>query len=408
MLTKIPRLGLTKGFISAIIDGIHHLFSFHQRMFQAIFTRLEKRPILSFIVVLGVLFGVIALSSTLRTPGETAAPSQPDTKSSRLFTVGQDGNFLTATAQVKKSDTIDIIALTPGIIQSVLVRPGQRVTSGQTVATLTADYASGSATLNQERAALQTDLTERNYSLERDIIELERKIAKSDSSKSDREESVAIKNLRLELERLKLGRETARIDLELARRSDAALHPKALTSGSVEHIAVRPGDLVSAGTVLMTVHATTGSSTLEAVLPKKLADALQSSDITTLQTNETPYSLPPGYIAQSENAAGLVVVTYPLPHDLSNRLAQNDFVTVSVPLVNRYRDGFLVPIDAIRSTSVATSVIVMETDHSTRSQSVTLGETIGSSVVINSGLAPGEAIVLNATVLPGEKIEPIR
>lgn len=377
-------------------------------MFQAFFARLEKRPVLSFIVVLGVLFGVIALSSTLRAPEEAAAPSKPDAKSSRLFTVGQDENFLTATAQVKKSDTIDIIALAPGIVNTLTVRPGQAVVRGQTVATLTTDYASGIAALTQERALLQTELTEKSYATEKKIIELEKKIAKADSTKTDRESEATVKQLTLDLKRLKLDRETARIDLELARRSDAALHPKALTSGSVEHIAVKPGDLVSAGTVLMTVHATTGSSTLETVLPKKIADALQNSGIATLQIDETPYALPPGYIAQSENAAGLVVVTYPLPHDLSNRLAQNDFVTVSVPLVNRYRDGFLVPIDAIRSTSVATSVVIMETDHSTHSQSVTLGETIGSSVVINSGLAPGKTIVLNATVLPGEKIEPIR
>ncbi len=377
-------------------------------MFNALLARLENRPIASFLVILAALFGVIALSSTLRAPEETTALPEQTTKSSRLFIAGMDESRMTVVAQVKKTDTIDIVALVPGIVKSVLVRPGQLVGSGQTVATLTADYASGTTTLNQERARLQTNLTEKSYTIEKEINELERRIAKSDDTKSDREEKAEINRLKLELDRLKVGRETAKIDLALALRSDAALNPKTLVRGTVEHIAVQPGELVAPGTVLMTLHASAGSSTLEAAFPKKVADALMEAGIAELVENGEAHTLSQGYRAKTETATGLVMVTYPLPDTLAESLAQHDYVSLSVPLIPRTETGFLVPVDAIRSASETNSVIVMSDDHMTRAESVTLGETISASVNVRSGLNMGDAIVLDASVLPGEKIEPIR
>lgn len=377
-------------------------------MFAALIARLEHRPVMSFLIILAALFGVIALSSTLRAPEEAAELPEQTVKSSRLFVTGTDESRMTVVAQVKKTDTVDIVALVPGIVKSVLVRPGQSVTSGQTVATLTGDYASGASALSQERAGLQANLTEKSYTLEKEINELERKIAKSDDTKSDREEKAEINRLKLELDRLKIGRETAKIDLALAQRSDAALNPKTLVRGTIEHIAVRPGELVSAGTVLMTLHASAGGSTLEAAFPKKIAETLMEAGIAELIEGGESHTLSQGYRAKTETSAGLIMVTYPLPDTLAESLAQHDYVTLSVPLVARTETGFLVPIDAIRSASEANSVILMSEDHMTRASSVTLGETIGASVNVKSGLANGDAIVLDASVLPGEKIEPIR
>jgi multidrug efflux pump subunit AcrA (membrane-fusion protein) len=377
-------------------------------MFTAFLARLEDRPVASFLAVLAALFCVIALSSALQAPGEVAELPEQTVKSSRLFVAGTDESRMTVVAQVKKTDTIDIIALAPGIVKSIAVRPGQIVGAGQTVASLTADYASGATALSQERASLQASLTEKNYTLEKEINELERKIAKGDDTKSDREEKAEINRLKLELDRLKTGRETAKIDLALALRSDAALNPRSLVRGTIEHIAVRPGELISAGTVLMTLHASAGSSTLEAAFPKKVSDALMEAGIAELILGGESHTLSQGYRAKTETAAGLVMVTYPLPETLASSLAQHEYVNLSVPLLTRTETDFLIPIDAVRSTSEENSVIVMGEDHLTRTQSVTLGETVGASVSVKSGLTAGDMIVLDASVLPGERIEPIR
>ncbi|QQR78661.1 MAG: hypothetical protein IPJ68_06360 [Candidatus Moraniibacteriota bacterium] len=68
--------------------------------------------------------------------------------------------------------------------------------------------------------------------------------------------------------------------LALAERNDAALKAeKSLISGAVEYIAVRPGELVSAGTVLMTIRSQAQATTIEATLPKATADALVDTGI---------------------------------------------------------------------------------------------------------------------------------
>ncbi|QQR78672.1 MAG: hypothetical protein IPJ68_00065 [Candidatus Moraniibacteriota bacterium] len=217
-----------------------------------------------------------------------------------------------------------------------------------------------------------------------------------------------MKNLKLELERLRLSRSSSALDLALAERNDAALKPKSLISGTVEYIAVRPGELVSAGTVLMTIRSQAQATTIEATLPKATADALVDTGIALIQTVDGSIALSQGYISRSENADGLVVATYPLPASVANTVAQNSYVTLELPLRSETERGFLIPIDAIRSAASGNSVVTMNANHQTTEINVTLGETIGASVVVKSGLEKSNALVLETSVLPDETIEPIR
>ncbi|MFA9262544.1 MAG: hypothetical protein ACEQSB_04290 [Undibacterium sp.] len=377
-------------------------------MFKALFARLENRPILSFVTVVAILFATIAFTHWLRSPKPDTALPEKTVKTSRLFLVGSDQGRVAVSAQVKKSGVTDIVAVAPGVVKSVAVRPGQAIAAGQTLATLTSDYNSGGAALAVEKARLQTDFTERTFAIDKEIIELERRIARADDTKTDREEKVSTKNLKIELERLRLSRSSAALDLALAERSDAALKPKSLTSGTVEYIAVRPGDLVSAGTVLMTVRNSTQATTIEAMVPKTTADALVDAGIALIETADGSVALSQGYLSRGENADGLVVVTYPLPASVANTVAQNSYVTLELPLRAETERGFLIPIDVIRSASKGNSVITMGAEHRTSETAITLGETIGASVLAKSGLEKGIAIVLETSVLAGETIEPIR
>lgn len=377
-------------------------------MLKALFARLEKRPTLSFILVLVILFGTIALAHTLRTKEEAITTPEKAIKTAPLFVVGKDQTETTVSAQVKKSGVTDIVALTPGIVKNISVKAGQTVGAGQAVALLTSDYGSGSAELMKEKARLNTDYTERTFALEKEIIELQKEITEEDSSKSKDEEKAALKALKLELERLRLGRSNAAIDLALAERNDAALRPKSLVTGTVEYIGVRPGDLVSAGTVLMTVRGNSMNTTLEAALPKATADTLVDSGIAILEEGTNEVVLSQGYVARSENTLGLVMATYPLPMELAKTLTHNDFVTLRLPLRGAIEGGYLIPLDAIRSAADKTSVVVMDENRVAKEVAITLGSTIGSSVIVTSGLENGAQIILNASVFAGETIEPIQ
>jgi multidrug efflux pump subunit AcrA (membrane-fusion protein) len=377
-------------------------------MLKALFVRLEKRPTVSFIIVLVILFSTVVLAHTLRTADKESELPEKAIKTADIFTVGTDQTETTVSAQVKKSGVTDIVALAPGVVKSIHVKTGQMVGVGQTLATLTNDYGSGVADLTKEKTRLSTDYTERTFELEKDIIELQKEIAEDDSSKSKDEEKAALKVLKLELERLRLGRSNAALDLAIAERGDAALRPKSLASGTVEYIGVRPGDLVSTGTVLMTIRGTAPTAILEAALPKATADALVDSGIAILEQATGETVLSQGYLARSENTLGLVMATYVLPAATADTLAHNSFVTLRLPLVGETEAGFLIPVDAIRSAADKTSVILMDENRLTKEIAVTLGATIGSSVIVADGLEKDTRLVLNASVLSGETIEPIQ
>jgi|GEM_PF-4211167 len=377
-------------------------------MFKVLFARLEKRPIISFITIVAILFATIAFAHWLRSPKADLAMPEKTVKTSPLFVVGADGSHITVSGQVKKSGVTDIVALAPGVIKSIAVIPGQSIKAGQTLAVLTTDYGSGTTDIMKQQARLQTDFTERTFSLEKEIITLEREIANDDSAKSKDEEKAALKGLKLERERLNLGRENAALSLAIAERADAALRPKSLLSGTVEYVAVRPGDLVTTGTVLMTVRGAMQGASVEVTLPKATAVVLTHSGIALLETNNGMAALSQGYVGRGEDANGLIMATYPLPMNIAETLAQNSYVTLQLPLRSETERGFLIPIDTIRSAASSTSVIVMDENRKTQEVIVTLGETLGASVLVKNGLEKGMAIVLNASVLTGELIEPIR
>ncbi len=350
---------------------------------------------MSFTIVLALLLSLIVISAWLRAPQEESAAPEKTIKQSRLFIAGIDQSRLALSAQVKKSGVTDIVAVAPGVVRSISVQTGQTVAAGQTVALLTNDYASGASEIQKVQTRLQTDFANDTFSIEKRIVELEKKIAKEDATKGDHATELVVKQQKLELERLRLAKKSAALNLALAERSDAALRPRALSAGTVEHVAVRPGDLVTIGTVLMTLRNSAGAASLEAAIPKKTASYLIDSGIAELAFDGEINVLSQGYVGGGENALGLVTATYPLAPTLAERLPQNGYVALHLPLVSTAETGFLVPIDAIRSAADKTSVVVMEADHYTVEKIVLLGETVGTSVIVESGLESGESLVMN-------------
>ncbi len=370
------------------------------------FAWLEQRPNTSFAVILILLFGVIAAASLSRTPETITETASPAPQTSRAFPVKENA-FVTATAKVKKSGVIDVVAESSGVVQSIHVRVGQQVGAGTSLVTLTSDYGANAARLSAEKAQLSNEFTQRVYGLEREINERERKIADADDSLSDREEKNAVASLKVELERLKLNRETARLDAAIASASDAVLRPKSLAAGSVEYIAVRVGERVAPGTLIATLRGQASIDTLVADLPDATARYIRTEGTALLQVGSERLPLSGGYLSRGENALGLRSVTFPLPASLAERLTEGEYVTLSLPLMQD-QSRIFVPIDAILSGNGGESVLIRGADNLVAKQPVTLGETVGSFVAVNSGLTLESTLLLNRGVTPGEAVEIIQ
>lgn len=366
---------------------------------------LENHPTVSFMAILALLFGVIFLAAESRTPTEDTEELVAAIKTSRTFSVEETG-FVTTTARVKKSGVIDIVAVTGGTVQSIPVRVGQRVTAGTPLVILTNDYGVNAARLSAEKVRLESNFTERVFSLQKEINTRERKITDDNEELSNREEKNAIENLKLELRRLELNRETARLDAQIASASDAVLRPKSLVNGTVEFIGVRPGENITAGTLIATIRGNKSTDTLIATLPNEIARFVNPSGIGTLVLDEKQLPLTGAYFGQSENTLGLRSLTFSLSETTSAKLTESEFVTLLLPLVNT-EGQFFVPIDAILSGANGESVLVLEQGQAVE-KTVTLGDTIGSFVLIKTGLTITDTILLNRGIVPGDQVEIIQ
>ncbi len=373
---------------------------------RRLFVALEKHPNTSFIAILILLFGVIFLASLSRNPEEVVEKTSQTSKTSRVFPVRESG-LVTATAKVNKSGVVDVVALTSGTVQSINVRVGQMVGTGTTLVTITNDYGANAARLSAEKTRLESDFTERVFSLQEEINARERKIADDNDDLTDREEKNALQALKVELERLRLNRETARLDVAIANASDAVLRPKSLTAGTIEFIGVRTGENITAGTLIATIRGTKSVDTLTASLPNDTARFLNQNGIATLVLDDERFPLSQGYLSKSENALGLRSLTFPLASEVASKLTEGQFVSILLPLKND-TNQFFIPIDSILSGANGNSVIILGNNNIAEEKSVVLGEAIGSFVVVKSGLGENDEVIMDRGVAPGETIEIVR
>lgn len=374
---------------------------------QRLLAWLKRRPTLSFFVLLGLLFGTILLSSFFRTQEEETTSVVKEPKTSPVFSLEEAG-FVMATAQIKKTDVIDVVALTSGMVKSIHVRVGQKVSSGTPLVHITNDYGAESGRLLAQKASQFQSFTDRVYLIQKDILEREKRITQKNDELTDREEKNELKKLKVELERLKLNRELAKIDTSIAEASDAALTPRSIFGGTVEYIGVRPGETVAPGTVIATIRGITDNASLVASLPDDIAHRLDPRGVATLITDTgDDITLTQGYLAQGENTLGLRSITFPLTLDVAHQFTNSEFVNIFLPLTNP-EGQYFIPIDALLSGPQGSSVLVLSGDDQVQEKSIQTTQVVGSFVLATGELNSHDQILLNHNVMPGDTVRIVR
>lgn len=364
---------------------------------------LEKAPWKSFFVFVALLFGAIYLGHTLRAPEAEPEKSAIAPKQVAIFKVGEANTALKVPAQIKKDSTIRITALTPGIVSAIWTRPGQKVTAGSTLFTLTNDYGSGSSQIEKRIAENDARLAAEVAGIDKDIQALEPRRIKRDPELTETEEDIALENLKKEKEIRKTTLENSRLNLELALRNDAVLRPKSGFAGTITSIAVRPGQFVSAGETLATLSAVGQASTLEALLPSETAWLLDPTKPASLGINGQTFPLTPLYLATQENEIGLYSAVFSLPTEAAALLTNDRYTDISVMLQSR-EGRVLLPLDSIFQDNNRAWVMAEE-DGLVRSKSVTLGNIFGNYAEVQEGIAPGTHVILSRGLIEGEAVK---
>jgi multidrug efflux pump subunit AcrA (membrane-fusion protein) len=142
--------------------------------------KLEKlalmRPFVSLFVVLAILLVVIAFNSYLGKPQVDEKPPEK-IKQVSIYSVGESPR-IQASAKVEESNVITVIAQAGGIVQSVSVKPGQRVGARRQIIGLSSNYYGGSAaTIQRQLAQVQNKNVIETFDAQKDSINKQKDLA---------------------------------------------------------------------------------------------------------------------------------------------------------------------------------------------------------------------------------------
>ncbi len=136
----------------------------------------EKRPILSFAIVLGLLFLTIALSNFLTRPKAEEKKAEP-AKKVDVYAIGTAPKLMLQ-GQVEKTGVIPIVAQNAGVVQEIYGSEGSEIAQGNWILSLSTNYQGGNApSLQRQLAAVQFQNIKDTYQTQLDLIANQRNLA---------------------------------------------------------------------------------------------------------------------------------------------------------------------------------------------------------------------------------------
>jgi pyruvate/2-oxoglutarate dehydrogenase complex dihydrolipoamide acyltransferase (E2) component len=291
--------------------------------------------------------------------------------------------------------------LTSGVVSQIYVREGQSVSAGTTLAVLTNDYNSGNAGIQKRIAQNNAALTEKTSPLQKDVITLEADNARKDEDLNKREENIALKNLKVENAQRKTALANSYLELALANTADASLHPKALFSGTVEKIFVRPGQYVTPGTPLFVLSSPHNNAEVQVTVSYETLQTLNVLSDAYGNIDGHDVSFKPTFIPTEGDAYGLYTLIYTAPED--TLLVDNSIINLALPVSGTYSDHILLPLDAVFQDSRRAWVFV-ENNGKAELKEIHLGAVHGKFVEA-SGIDPQTSVLLNRNLIEGETVQ---
>lgn len=156
--------------------------------------RIEKRPLLSFLTVLGILFLLIIAGNLLRKP-KPAVTAEPPVKRVATYTIGTAPK-LTVQAQIDKSGVIKIVAQTGGIVSAIHTTEGQAVKQGTWLVSLASNYQGGNAAaVSRQIAQTQYKNVLDTFDMSKELISKQKEIAEKAQDNSEEMREVTIKSV---------------------------------------------------------------------------------------------------------------------------------------------------------------------------------------------------------------------
>jgi RND family efflux transporter MFP subunit len=155
---------------------------------------IKRRPMLSFLLMIAVLFAFLILGKIFDSaPAEKA--EQKQTKTVDVYKIGH-GPQATFQAKIEKSGVVKIVAQSPGIVSNIDVKEGDSVWKGQQLLSLSTNYQGGNASSVQRQIA---DAQYKNvldtFGLQTDMINKQRAVATASAQQAQQTRDITRQSL---------------------------------------------------------------------------------------------------------------------------------------------------------------------------------------------------------------------
>jgi HlyD family secretion protein len=155
----------------------------------------DRKPFLSFIILLVLLVTAIVIGNLMRQPKEAPKAEKKQPKTVQVYRIG-GAPKVRLQAQVEKSGVIQITALTGGVVQQIHFEPGQHITKGQTLVSLSSNYQGGNTfSLQRQIAQTQYNNVVESYDTQKDIIKKQREVAEKTNTNTEELRNITSKSI---------------------------------------------------------------------------------------------------------------------------------------------------------------------------------------------------------------------
>lgn len=279
--------------------------------------------------------------------------------------------MIRGSANLRAREQVEVLPKQGGIVASVRVEEGARVSAGQVLATLDDEQWTLQARQSEARAQAALDVAERARALQAQGLMADQ-----------------------EVERLSSDAEVAAADLELARltvRNASIVSP---IGGTVTHRYVEQGQLVTSNTPAFAV-ADLDRLELQVAVPEREAVRVEEGQPARLRIQEATGDITAQVVRIRpvvDPQSGTVQVTVEVEADRDSRLRPGQFVNVDI-VTETLSDRITVPRTAVLVDGAAPRIYLVRGGQA-QEQVVTLGLSQGDRVEIVEGLAAGDTVVV--------------
>jgi multidrug efflux pump subunit AcrA (membrane-fusion protein) len=217
------------------------------------------------------------------------------------------------------------------------------------------------------------------------------------------QKDMTLRQLELQEKALDLNKEISGLQLKLAQINESLMFPAAPFAGTIQHVYVRPGQMVAPGTPLFTLSGANSSLVAKIYTTKDIATKVSQLENTQFTFAGQTLEAKPSFISTEAVVGSLYSLVYNLPPKEGLNLTDKEYVSASVPI--GYPDSSAtmpyIPLDSVYQSAGGATIFVVK-DNQAVSQTVTLGDVYGSFVRATSGVNLGDQIITNRNITAGD------